>query len=449
MSDKPEKSDTEKTKNDLAWERLFEKYPILEEINSRGIYKISAKVINEEREARLMTKFDHSVQLPYIFQQNNLSIQPDSRGTYVIGNFESYKKLPKKKSIEIQAFPCLDDIETLKADKIYSEFSALLYAYNSGIIDDLLDQKVKFTIAGRMSTGKFRYSIRSLLHNLCHEINVDNSQCEIDGGFEGEDILAIIEVKNQNVEDFLIRQLYYPYRLWTEKTTKQVIPIFLSYSNDIFNFYIYEFEDYKNYNSISFVEQKRYQIGLDEIEFEDITSLVDIIKIKPEPEGIPFPQANVFARVVDLLIQIHGFNPRLSQEDIAINYAFKLRQAEYYADAARYLGLLQKDDNKEQGIFYSMTEKGHNIMEKTTRNRNLALVECIIEKKLFNSTFKIYLEKGGRMNKHNRDLIRQILVNEQPKLSEKTIKRRSSTVFAWIKWIMELTQPSDNRIFNR
>ena len=59
----------------------------------------------------------------------------------------------------------------------------------------------------------------------------------------------------QTVDDFLVRQLYYPYRLWKNKTQKQVIPIFLFYSNDIFSFYIYRFTDDKYYNSIEFVKQ--------------------------------------------------------------------------------------------------------------------------------------------------------------------------------------------------
>jgi hypothetical protein len=82
-------SKSEKSKNDIAWESLFETHHILDEINKNGVYKISAKVINTKREARLMTKFDHHIQLPSIFKQNHLTIQPDSRGSYIIGRFKS------------------------------------------------------------------------------------------------------------------------------------------------------------------------------------------------------------------------------------------------------------------------------------------------------------------------------------------------------------------------
>lgn len=430
-------SKSEKSKNDNAWESLFETHHILDEINKNGVYKISAKVINTKREARLMTKFDHHIQLPKIFTQNHLTIQPDSRGTYVIGQFQSYENIPNNASVNIQELAFPQHIETLNPTNIYSEAASILCAYNSGIISDLFGQEVSFTVSGRMSTGKFSYFINNSQQNTNCEINVDNSQCEIDGGFEGDDIFAIIEAKNQDVDDFLIRQLYYPYRLWKNKTTKQVIPVFLSYSNDVFSFYIYKFKDDNNYNSIELVEQKRYQIGSNDIELDDITNIIPYIKITPETKGVPFPQANVFPRVVDLLMQIHGVSPILSKDDITINYAFNIRQAGYYADAARYLGLLQKSRDKEQGVFYSMTEKGHIIMAKTTKNRNLALVKCIIEKKIFNKTLQIYLNDGGQLN---RQLVQEIMLNENLGLNKTTIERRSSTVFGWINWIIELTQ---------
>ena len=79
-----------KSKNDIAWEKIFEKYKILERISKDGNVDITASKINEFREARLMTKFDHKSQLPKLFAENNLSILPTSRGGYVIGQFETF-----------------------------------------------------------------------------------------------------------------------------------------------------------------------------------------------------------------------------------------------------------------------------------------------------------------------------------------------------------------------
>lgn len=428
---------SEKSKNDIAWESLFETHNILEEINKNGVYKISAKAINTKREARLMTKFDHRIQLPSIFKQHHLTIQPDSRGSYIIGRFKSYESLPKESFIDITEIPFPSYLETINPTNIYSESCAILCAYNTGMIDDLLNEETKFTVSGRMSTGRFSYLINSNQDDTSYEISVDNSQCEIDSGFEGENILAIIEAKNQTVDDFLVRQLYYPYRLWKNKTQKQVIPIFLFYSNDIFSFYIYRFTDDKYYNSIELVNQKKYQIGSNDIELENILSILERVKIKPENKGIPFPQADSFVRIVDLIMQVYNINTSLSQEDITSNYAFDVRQAQYYTNAAIYLDLVQKTTDREQGVMYLITERGVNIIERTPKRRNLALVECILEKRVLNQTLQLYLQKGS---KPTLSQVVEIMLEAELDLSLNTMSRRGQTVLAWIDWIMGLTQ---------
>ena len=430
-------SKSEKSKNDIAWESLFETHHILDEINKNGVYKISAKLINTKREARLMTKFDHHIQLPSIFKQNHLTIQPDSRGSYIIGRFKSYQNLPKELCTDVQEVSFPNNIETINPTNIYSESCAILCAFNTGIIDDLLGEETKFTVSGRMSTGKFSYLINNTQDESSYEVNVDNSQCEIDSGFEGDKILAIIEAKNQTVDDFLVRQLYYPYRLWKSKTKKQVIPIFLFYSNDIFSFYIFRFGDDNCYNSIELVKQKKYQIGSNDIELDDIMAILERVKIKPEIEGVPFPQADSFIRIIDLTMQIYNINTSLSQEEITLNYAFDIRQSPYYTNAAIYLGLIQKKTDRDQGVTYSITERGVNIIECTSKRRNLAIVECILERKIFNRSLHLYLQK---VSKPTINEVVNIMLDSELNLSPKTMSRRSQTVLAWIDWIMGLTQ---------
>ena len=89
------------SKNDLAWEKLFEKYSILNRLaNYERVAAISSAEINAFREARLMTKFDHRSQLPELFAKHKLSILPTSRGTYEIGAFETFCDF-NKEDVEI------------------------------------------------------------------------------------------------------------------------------------------------------------------------------------------------------------------------------------------------------------------------------------------------------------------------------------------------------------
>ncbi|MCX6049262.1 MAG: hypothetical protein NT075_29525 [Chloroflexi bacterium] len=271
-----------------------------------------------------MTKFDHRVNLPQIFRDNNLSILPDSRGTYVIGCFDTYQAVKSDTSLQRFEFPFPSSIETIDYTDLYSEVSALLCAYNAGILADVIGENVQLTVFGRMSTSQFPYQVKSTLSNNLYAVRVDNAQCEIDGGFEGETKFAIIEAKNYTADDFLIRQLYYPYRLWRKKTSKEVIPIFMSYSNDVFDFFVYKFSDDLCYNSIELVAQRSYQIAPENIELADIGAVFDSIQIRSEEQLAPFPQADKFRRVIDLLGLL--YEKDLSQSEITQNYQFNTRQ---------------------------------------------------------------------------------------------------------------------------
>ena len=55
--------------NQAAWEILFKRHKILEEVENKGVCYISAKQIKREREPRLMAKFDHTINLPKILGQ--------------------------------------------------------------------------------------------------------------------------------------------------------------------------------------------------------------------------------------------------------------------------------------------------------------------------------------------------------------------------------------------
>ena len=88
-----------------------------------------------------------------------------------------------------------------------------------------------------MGTGKFDFVVDTT-RNIKQKISVNNAQCEIDGGFENADSVVIMEAKNVVHEDFYVRQLYYPYRLWRNKVNKPIRLVFSVYSNMIYRLLI-------------------------------------------------------------------------------------------------------------------------------------------------------------------------------------------------------------------
>jgi uncharacterized protein YkuJ len=426
-------------KND-AWEELFRRRNILEEVERRGACQISAGEINELHEARLMTKFDHYVQLPEVFKRNHLTIQPNTRGTYLIGRFDSYQSVTDDPAVPVEGLPFPRRIETINPDNLYSESAVLMCAYYTGIISAALGREVMLTAFGRMSAGSFDYRIRNNQTGELHEIRVEGAQMEIDAGFEGEDTFAIVEAKNEAVTDFHVRQLYYPYRAWLERlerTGKRIVPVFLSYSNasSVFTLHVFRFSEPRLYNSIELVEQRKFQVVPSGIERETILETLGRAKVKPEPAGIPFPQADSFARVVDLLTQLYGANAALTQEQITTNYAFDLRQTQYYTNAARYLGLAERHYSKEQGVTCSLTRRGVETMSRPPQARNLELVKCILEHKLFNQTLRLYFDNVERPTiEHVKEIMRAARLG----LNETTIRRRAQTVISWTDWVVKL-----------
>lgn len=424
--------------NKEAWQLLFEKYNILDEINKNGYFKITAKQINEYREARLMTKFDNSANLPELFKNNNLAILPITSNSYMIAKFQTYQEFEKAEDEEVIKINFPEYIQSLDYNNITSEALAINCAYITQILENFLDEEdLVPTISGKMGSGNFEFKInKNEGENEYINVSVQNSRIEIDGGFEGINSLALIEAKNVISDDFMVRQLYYPYRLWKSKINKPVRPIYMVYSNGIFNVYEYKFENDEDYSSIKFVKSKKYSIEDTEIEITDIEDIFNCIKdFKKEPE-IAFPQADSFERVINLC-ELLSNEPKTKNE-ITENYAFDERQTNYYTDAGRYLGLINKE-RIDGNITFNLTDTGRKILNLRYKQRQLEYVKLILNHKVFYEYLKLYFERTEKpLTIDTIDIMKHCdLYNIE---SENTYKRRASTVRGWVEWIIELTR---------
>ena len=152
-------SERQKGLNDIAWEQLFKKYDILKHIERTGQFQISSKQIKEVREPRLMSKFDHTINLPQIFSDNKLSILPVTRGDYVIAHFDAYHTFePNNFSVTKVSLPAY--IQSLDSSNIPSEAIALNCAVVAGIIFPLFwGGENVFTGSWREGGGGFFFFI--------------------------------------------------------------------------------------------------------------------------------------------------------------------------------------------------------------------------------------------------------------------------------------------------
>ncbi len=429
-------SNSTKTKNDSAWEKLFKQHKIIENIKKDGQFIINSRAINEFREARLMTKFDYRSNLPTLFQENQLSILPITRGDYAIAGFEAYKSFEQNSDSPIEYLKFPEHIQSIDYENITSEATAVNCAYVSGIFAHFLEEEELLpTVSGRMSSESFDFEITDLKHSNLINLNVVNSQIEIDGGYEGIGSLSLIEAKNSISSDFLVRQLYYPFRLWENKIAKEVKPIFLIYTNGIFYLYEYNFENPQNYNSLVLIKQQRYSLETKDISLEDIQNILKTTITVSEPE-IPFPQADSFERVINLC-ELLNEQTELTKDDVTTTYDFDKRQTDYYTNAGRYLGLIEKKN--DDGIKFFLTDEGKSLFKRNYKQRQLRLVELILKHSAFSNSLALYFKKVDVPTKSE---IVEIMrhSNLYNVNTEKTFSRRASTILGWINWILSLQE---------
>lgn len=422
------------SKNERAWALLFEKYNILPRLAVAPYVEISATEINTVREARLMTKFDHSCQLPSLFQKYKLAILPLSRGSYALGRFvifHTFEKIIDPTATKRVAYPVF--LESLTYNTITSEAAAIHVAYAAGILADFTHEpELHPTISGRMGTEVFDFKIEQSNHSL-QALHVENAQIEIDGGYESARALYLIEAKNHFADDFIVRQLYYPYRLWSERIKKPVRLIYLIYSDGSYWLYEYRFTEPLYYHSIECVRKRKYTLDDTLLSERDLEHLLQSTPIVAEDDALPFPQADSFERLINLceiLIQ----RGRLSKEAIAENYGFTYRQANYYVAAGKYLGWLaeQELEGEKNVILSSIGVECFQLPLALRRRRILA---TLLSHRLFREVLLLYL--GQSVLLPIRPAVQKLLKKAMPTLSATTIDRRAYTLIAWVQWILD------------
>lgn len=421
-----------------AWRKLIEKYDIVNKVASDGIFHIKASEIKEFKEPRLMAKWDCTAALPNVFKNNNLNILPDSRNSYVLGDFLLYKEIPElTEPVNKMDYVELPEYETIDINNISSEANAINILILSGILDDFLgDERTVETFNGRMGTGEFDFVVDTV-RGKKQRISVKNAQCEIDGGFENENDVIIMEAKNVINEDFHIRQLYYPYRLWKNKVSKPIRLIFSIYSNMIFRLFEYRFIDDNDYSSIELVKTKNYSLQDTNIEIKDLIDIrkkVEVCFLDDQNSDVktPFIQANAFERVISLLENIKD-NP-MTGEQIADLMEFEKRQSDYYYNAGAYLGLFEK--KKEDGqVKVFLTRLGEEVFSLNYKQRQLKFVELMLKHQIFADCFDMVLDNGGEMPEKT---VIEELMRKYNVCNEGQINRRASSVQGWLKWIFNL-----------
>jgi len=249
--------------NNNSWKKIFDDYKILENDFSKQPFYLSAKDIKKsvqdfkntsEKEVRILCKMDTRESVPEIMKKNGLILLPVKNKFYVIVKGEGYVDIPDiEGDAEIYNTKLDFDLDTTKIGN--SEMQHLDFAYASSLIRTFMeDPSLVLTIRGRKYTPEFTYKVGK------NTVETKGVQTEVDAGYEGKDKVVLIEAKNSSTKNTIIRQLYYPYRQWSEHTKKKVFLLFFEKRVDEYLVWQYEFTDKNSYDSIKLVKSKKYKI---------------------------------------------------------------------------------------------------------------------------------------------------------------------------------------------
>lgn len=253
--------------SDISWKKIYDETGMAQHNFAKGPYILEAEQIKRacqdfkrtaEKEVRILCKQDTRADRPQVFKDNNLFILPKHNGSYYIVEGEGYVDIPDIQS-PIENYNSKLDFQLQSSKVGDSEMQYLDFAYANSLIRTFTqDPSLVLTIRGRKYTPQFSFRVGE------HTLVTESVQTEVDAGYEGRDSIVLIEAKNSNAADTIIRQLYFPFRQWQVNTTKKVYPLFFErrFINNETIFYIwqYEFTDINDYNSIHLVKSGRFRI---------------------------------------------------------------------------------------------------------------------------------------------------------------------------------------------
>lgn len=252
---------------DLSWKKIYDDTNMANHDFSKGPFVLDAKQIKRscqdfkrtvEKEVRILCKQDTRADRPQVFKDNNLFILPKHNGSYYIVKGEGYIDIPDIVT-PIEDYDSKLDFELQSSRVGDSEMQYLDFAYANSLIRTFMqDPTLVLTIRGRKYTPQFSFKVGN------NVLVTESVQTEVDAGYEGKDSLVLIEAKNSNATDTIIRQLYFPFRQWQLNTSKKVYPLFFERrfisGETIFYIWQYEFTDIEDYNSIRLVKSGRFRI---------------------------------------------------------------------------------------------------------------------------------------------------------------------------------------------
>lgn len=410
-----------------AWRKL-----VAERVDTTcDLVVITKRDIEEStgNELRLMAKMDSLADVPAALKEHGYFILPIKNGEYVLVRENGYHQLESLPTPPSVFRPSLD-FELLTLGVGDAEMQHLDYCYNVGLFEHFgATTGLRQTIRGRKRMPAVTFSVGHV-----GPIHVRAGvQVEVDSGCESRSEVILIEAKNGETEDFIIRQVYYPYLQWRrEIPTKQIRPWFfcsrIVANRRLYEFWEYDFEDDAQYRSIRFkrgesffVEARQSRMSVDEL----LRGHFAHVRRSAEWN---VPQADNFTRVAELpLLVAQGIN---TARAVAEHYQFDPRQSSYYRQAAEFLGLVNTNSDHQ----YTLTDLGAEYVSRTADERRRILAGLVANF----PPMRAVLEMSSNGHPFAKDDVARVIARHAA-IAGATPGRRAATLISWLSWLESAT----------
>ena len=406
---------TKTLSNNAAWEKIFRELDIVEQVGRAGYFDITApqiKAYGDHKEPRLMTKVDFRQHLPKVMADNGLSILAITNGLYRIGRTDPFIDVLETLPSRVKPVSFRNDLLSLSPNRISSESNALDIAFVSGMLNEVFQEETALTIRGRFRSGlPFDFTLDGVNYP------VNGVQIEVDGGYEGQESINLVEAKIGSRDNINVRQLLYPELYWRKRagSRKPIRTFIFYYQEPYFRFIPFVAEAGRlradHTRELAFVfEEKTEGFDLYAVEARERDDLVNL--------AAPFPQADKFDKVLAMLTAIDDQEP-VSKKELNLDFDIVERQIDYYYNTLKFMGLADSDRER-----IWLTDRGREIARLPHRRKVQEMARIVFSEPIFNTALK----KGV-------DAVEDGLFGRW-QVSGSTIPRRKKTVRSWVEYFI-------------
>ena len=408
-------------KRDQAWNHIIAS-PLVDLANPiNRLCSADFKALGQE--PRLMTKFDSRVARPDVLRKNGLFLLPETNGSYLLLREDGYFDLPAHHNSQVQDYQASFPFPLVSLQNATGEMGRLDRLFQCRLIHQVVGASEMFaTIRGRRRAPQFSYQVGNL-----GQFSASGIQYEIDQGYETRDEIILFEAKDTTPQDFLIRQIYFPFRVYHQQFGKRVRLFFFNYeaTSGVHSFHECRFDNPLQYRSLQITRSQHFRVHFPAC--EQPRTLGDWLASISAPSfaGIwEIPQADDFGKVIAFARQVAaGYD---DSELIAGAFDFSSRQSSYYRRAAEQLGLVYG-----QGGRYFLSDEGRRLNELSAGEREEQMIAKLLQVPVVRHAIQSALGGSGVISK----AAVAASIQAHSKVGGDTIARRATSVISWLRWL--------------